>query len=420
MIEIKKFRGIRNTTSPERFRPGELAVALDVEVDDTGRVLSRQGTTLLSATAAHSLYANHVVAVLVEANTLKAIESDFSRTTIRVLTSSAPVSYDTLGDTIYYSNGVDTGRLVGRTPKQWGVTPPVGQPVATRVAGALPTGRYMYALTFLRSDGHESGTDLAGAIDLPAASGIAFTGMEVSTNPDVSDKILYLSSPNGEVMYRAMTVPNGQTSVTYSSGALDLKLPLTTQFAGPPPPGTMVRVFNGQACTVVGDAVYYSDPYNLELFRQDTSFLRFPGQVALFECVNDGLWVATTDLAGDDPETSGSTWYLAGSKMSELKSGQVFDYGAIPGTGVKTLAAYFNTTAGDAGDAIESGTPAVVWAGRHGACVGFDGGRVRNLTETIYSFPAAQRGAGLVRQVRGFVQYLSVLRGSGAANNSFS
>ena len=417
-MEIKKWRGLRNTTSPERFRPGDMATALDVEIDDTGRVLSRRGMTLLSATPAHSLYANATVAVLVEGSTLKALEADFSRTPLRTLSTSAPVSYDTLQDTVYFSNGVDTGRLVGRTPLQWGVTVPVGQPVATPIVGSLPAGRYMYALTFLRADGHESGTGIAGAIDLPAGSGIMFTSAEVSTNPEVSDKILYLSSPNGEVLFRARTVPNGQTTISYASGALDLTLPLTTQHAGPPPPGTTVRVFNGHACVVSGDTVWFSDAYNLELFRLDTQFLRFPGQVALFECVNDGLYVATTDLAGDDAETGGGTWYLAGSRPDQEKSTQVFDYGAIPGTGVRTLASYFDTKTSDEGGAIEPGTPAVVWASRHGVCVGFDGGQVRNLTEAMYSFSIAQRGAGVVRQARGFMQYLSVLRGSGAVNNA--
>jgi len=418
-MEIKKWKGLRNTAPPERFRPGDLATALDVEINDTGQVLSRRGMTLLSAVAGHSLYANHAVAVLVEGSTLKALEPDFTRTPLRVLSTSAPVSYDTMQDTVYFSNGVDMGRLVGRAPLQWGVTPPVGQPVASPIAGALPAGRYMYAMTFLRADGHESGTGLAGVIDLPLGGGIQFSSMEVSTNPEVSDKILYLSSPNGEVMYRGRTVANAVPALTYASGALDLSIPLTTQHAGPPPPGTTVRIFNGRACVVVGDTVFYSDPYNLELFRLDTAFSRFPGQVALFECVNDGLYAATTDLAGDDPETSGGTWYLGGADTSALKSVQVFDYGAIPGAGVKTLASYFDTQFADEGGAIEPGTPAVVWSSRHGVCVGFDGGRVRNLTEAFFSFPIAQRGAGLVRQARGFVQYLSVLRGSGAANNSF-
>jgi hypothetical protein len=418
-MEIKKWRGLRNTTAPERFRPGDLATAFDVEISDTGQILSRRGFTQVSATAGHSLYANHTVAVLVEGSTLKALEPDFTRTTLRTLSTAAPVSYDTVQDTIYYSNGTDTGRLVGRTPKEWGVAVPTSQPVASAAPGSLPPGRYLYAMTFLRSDGHESGTDMAASIDLPTGGGIRFTSMQVSTNPDVSDKILYLSSPNGEVLYKAVMVANGATSALYASNALDLKTPLTTQFAGPPPAGNVVRGYNGSACVVAGDVVYYSDPYNLELFRLDTNFLRFPGQVAVYECVNDGIYVATTDLAGDDPETNGGTWYLGGSRMDGLKSTQVFDYGAIPGTGVRTLAAYFDTQTSDEGGAISASNPAVVWASRHGVCVGFDGGRVQNLTEAMYSFPVAQRGAGLVRQARGFVQYLAVLRGSGALNNNF-
>lgn len=418
-MEIKKWKGLRNTTSPERFALGDLATALDVEIDNTGRVISRQGFTQVSAVAAHSLYANHGVTLLVEGTVLKAVEANFSRTTIRTLSTSGFVSFETVGDTIYYSNGVDTGIIKGRTPLQWGVTPPIGQPAANPIAGDLPPGRYMYAMTFLRADGHESGTGSAGAIDLPLGGGIQFTGMEVSTNAEVSDKILYLSSPSGEVMYRARIVPNATTTLIYASGALDLTIPLHTQFAGPPPAGKTVRYYNGHMCVVVGDVVYYSDPYNLELFRQESGFLRFPGQVAVFESVNDGIYVATTDLAGDDPETSGATWYLGGARMDALKSIQVFDYGATPGTGTKTLATYFDTVTGDVGGAVDAKAPAVVWASRHGVCVGFDGGQVRNLTEAFYSFPIAQHGAGVVRQARGFVQYLSVLRGSGALNNNF-
>ena len=417
MAEIKKFRGLRNTTSPERFRTGDLDTAVDVEMDDTGRVLTRRGLTpVVAATPMHSLYANHVAAVVMEGAALRAINPDFSRTTLRTLSNSNPVSYDTVADTIYYSNGTDTGRLVGLTPKAWGITPPVGQPAAAPVPGTLPPGRYLYAMTFIRTDGHESGTGLAGAIDLPAGGGIQFSGMEVSTNAEVSDKILYVSSQNGEVPFRAAIVPNAQTSYLLTEQARGV--PLTTQFAEPPPPGTMVRYYNGHMCVVVGDVVYYSDPYGLELFRREGNFLRFPGQIAVFECVNKGIFVATTDLAGDDPETAGGSWYLSGARMDKLDSTQIFDYGAIPGTGVKTQAGYFNTEFSDEGGAIEAATPAVVWASRHGVCVGFDGGQARNLTEAMYSFPVAQHGVGLVRQARGFVQYLSVLRGAGAANNS--
>lgn len=410
-MEIKRWNGLRSTTTDERFKPGDLAAAADVEIDDTGKLMSRRGLAVVSAVAAHSLYANHVLALLVEDGHLRAVEPDFSRTTVVPLVSGRPMSYDTAGDLTFYSNGTDLGRLVGRSHGQWGVTPPVGQPQASQDVGSLPQGRYLYAMTFLRSDGHESGTGLAGAIDLAGSGGIFFTGLEASTNPEVTGKILYLSSPNGEVMYRALALPNAATETWYAGSGLDLTVPLRTQFAGPPPPGSIVRYYNGCMYVVCGDVVYYSDPYDLELFRQETNYLRFPGQVAMFECVNDGIYVATADVRGDDAETSGKTWYLAGARPDQMKSVQVFNHGAVPGTAAKTAAAFFDTRTEDAGGAIEPGRPAVVWMSRNGICVGFDGGAVRNLTDSRYNMPFSKQGAGVVLESsRGHTQYIAVLR----------
>lgn len=407
-MEIKKWFGLRNTTSPERFKPGEMAVATDVEIDDTGKLMSREGMTVVSVTPAHSLYANDFITLVVEGTALRAVEPDFSRTTIRNLTTSAPISYETFAGTVYYSNGVDSGRLVGRTHSQWGVTPPVGQPYATQIPGKLPPGRYMYAMTFLRDDGHESGTGAAGSIEVPAFGGVQFSAMEVSTNPLVSAKLLYLSEANGEVMYEVAKVPNGTTThaVTSNFGGPAL----TTQFAGPPPAGSMVRYFNGNMFVVVGSTAFYSDPYNLELFRPSDSYMQFPGQVALFESVNDGLYVATADMRGEDGKTAGRTWYLAGARPDQMKNRTIFDYGAVPGSGARTMASYFNTTAGDAGGAIDPGAPAVVWSSRNGICVGFDGGLARNLTEERFELPFSKQAAAVVRMARGFAQYIAVLR----------
>lgn len=416
-MEIKRWTGIRNTYSDERLKPNELSVALNLDIDNSGRLLSRLGQTVINATASHSLYANDQIALLMQGAVLKVVEADGTLTTLATLSTDRPVSFETYAGVVYGSNGVDSFRLVGRAFRQWGVTPPVGQPVASATTGDLPPGLYMYAMTFRRTDGHESGTGVAGVIDLANGGGIAFSSLEVSTNPEVSDKILYVSSPNGELLHRARIVANNATTAVYR-GYTELGAPLATQHAGPPPAGTMVRGFNGYLFVVDGDMAYFSDPHNLELFRLDTNYLRFPGQVALFEPVNDGLYVATVDVLGDDQNTAGSTWYLGGSRPDELKSHRLYDYGAVPGTAVRTLAAYFETNiAGE--DRGENAGAAVVWTTRHGVVVGFDGGVSRNLTENKYSFPDAQRGVGMVRQSRGYVQYVVVMRGAGAANNEF-
>jgi hypothetical protein len=376
--------------------------------------LSRLGQTIINSTPSHSLYANASIALLVQAGVMKRIEADGSLTSLLTLSNDDPVSYETVENRVFWSNGTDKGCLVGSAPQEWGITPPSNQPTATAGLGGLPAGRYLYALTFLRSDGQESGTGVAGQVDVGANGGIYFTNLEVSTNQEVYDKILYLSGTNGETLYRAAIIPNQATAYTYSGDATDLKVALRTQFASPPPAGNIVRYFNGILYVVAGDVVYFSDPYNPELFRFADRFLRFPGLVAVFECVKNGIFVATTDIEGEDAESSAMTAYLAGSTPDDFEYSVVADYGAIPGTGTKCAASLL--TSPDATEAQRTGD-AVVWTSRHGVCVGSNGGAVTNLTELRYSFPSAQRGVGMVRQHRGFVQYVNVLRGAGAANN---
>lgn len=417
MSEIKRFAGIKNTTSPERLKAGELTDAQDVDIDNTGRILSRRGTTRVSATPLHSLYSNHRVAIAVSGNTLVAIEPNFSLTPLVTLSSSAKLSAETVLDTIYYSNGVDTGRIIGKTPATWGVTPPIGQPVATQVPGNLPPGRYRYAVTFQRSDGHESGTGVSGQIDI-TLGGIALSSIPVSTNTDVVNNVIYMTGANGEVLFNVATIPNAQTTYVYSSNGLDLGIPLITQFITPPPPGTLVRSYNGILYVVVGDAVYYSSPYGLEWFSLDTDFFRFPGRIVMFEPVNDGIYVATPDAGGDDSESSGSIWFLSGSRPDKMQSIQLFDYGIVENTAVHTDAAYFDKEV-QGEDPAESSKPIIVWTSRHGICAGKDGGDVTNLTETKYSFSTAQRGAAFVRQDRGYTSYIVTLQGPGVQTNEY-
>lgn len=416
-MEIKRWTGIRNDRSEDRFRPGELMSATDVELDNTGKIMSRKGYTRVSSTAMRSIYNNGQITLAVAGANLVRVNADFSLTTLTTTGSaSLPVSYDTVAGVVYWSNGVRSGRIVNGVARQWGVTPPLGQPQASATtSGALPPGKYLYAMTFLRADGHESGTGATGSIELTARGGIQFTGLEVSTNPEISGRILYLSSVNGETVYRIATLGASETSylVHVNRGTV----PLMTQFKSPPPAGSIVRYYNGSMYVVVGDAVYRSDPYELELFKLDQNYLRFPGPVVLFECVNDGIYVATPDVPGEDSEAAGETFYLAGADPS--KSVRVFDHGAIPGTATVTDAGFLEGSVQGDTEGMQ-GRPAVLWASRFGICAGFDGGVVQNYTEAKYSFPVAQRGVGMVRQDRGFAQFIVALQDVSAANNEYT
>lgn len=402
MIEIKKWAGLQNTTAPERLKPGELSVAQNVDIDDSARVLTRRGQTLLQGGSYHSLWSGDSTALVVSGQDLKRIEASGSLTQLRRLTSGRHVSYAELNGVVYLSNGVDSLRVTRGEALQWGVTPPAGQPKAAATVGTLPAGRYMYAMTFLRADGQESGTGVAGMVELTAPGGIAFSGMETSTNPEVTGKILYLSHADGEELYRAVTLPATATTHTYTNGGYDLGVPLQTQFRQAAPAGDIVAVHASIAYVVEGSVAWYSDAFSLEHFSR-TRYLQLPGRIALFAPVDDGIYAAT--------ETG--TWFLRGHEPSEMKATQVLSYGAIPGTAVRDDATV------TAEDGAEASRPVVFWTSPYGVVLGHSGGVVRNLTEDRYSFPAAQRGAGVVRLERGYVQYISTLQGTGSAPNAY-
>jgi hypothetical protein len=407
-VEIKKFLGMKNTTAPNRLKPGELVAATNFDIDDTHTLLTRKGTTQVLAGNFHSLWGDEDLALLMDGNVLKRVNADHSLTTLATFMSSEPVCVAHQQAVALLSNGVDTLMLRNGEPHMWGTPSPLGQPVATQYSGNLPPGDYMYAMTFLRADGFESGTGLAGKISLPTGGGIQFSQMESSTDPAVYAKIVYIGSANGKELFRAFTVPVSAASYAYTGDGTDLTVRLETQFATAAPAGTIVDIYNGCAYSVLGDTAYYSDPYQFERFRPRTQFMSMPSAITMWASVNDGIFVGTTE----------AVYFLGGGHPSDMKSKRVFDYGAIPGTVVRTYAGVMESLEED--EQGEPGDMAVVWTSPHGVCIGMDGGKAVNMTGREYSFPGGVRGRGILKTARGITQYQVALEGPGAASNAYS
>lgn len=408
-MEIKKWLGLKNTTAPERLKPGELAVAQNVDIDNTYKIASRTGQKLVQTGSYHSLWATDGTCYVMVGQDLKRMTLDGTLSTLTRLTSGRRVCFTESNGVVYFSNAVDTGRIVNGEVREWGIRQPIGQPRADPYPGMLPAGRYLYAMTFLREDGLESGTGPIGMIELDRPGGILLSSLEISTNPEVSGKIVYLSTANGTKLYRAGVLPRVATTHAYMNNGTDLTVALNTEFVEPAPAGHIVEIHSGIAYVVDGNVAWYSDAYSFERFRRaESRFLQLPGRISVFSAVGDGIFAATDK----------GTWFFAGHEPSDMKAVQVSSYGAIEGTAVKIDSDIMDdeNTADQATAAV---SPAVMWTSPFGIVVGKNGGEVVNLTFDKFGFPAAQRGAGVVRATRGFVQYVSTLQGTGAAPNIY-
>lgn len=390
---FKRFKGLRNVVPADRFESGDLATADNLDLDDSGKLLSRNGYLRKITGAFHSLWAKEEICLFVNGTELHQLKDNLTASQIirTGLTAGLKMSYEYDGGKVFYTNGKQTGICGAGGARSWGIVPPAYQPLAIPGFGGLSAGTYQYALTYLRNDGQESGTGIADSIIIAEGGAINFTSIPVSADPDVTFKLLYISPPNGEMLYVAMTLPNTLTTSFYN-GSL-LSTPLATQFKTNPPAGQALCLAAGVMYVAQGQWLYHSEPYNYDLFDL-REYLPFDSEITMVARVLDGLFVGTRKkiyfVRGLDPKTS----------IAEFKS----DYGVVPGTMTMVHMDLLDA----AGKIEDELIP--VWVGEQGIMAGLTGGAMINLSQKRYLIDgSAREGAGLFRTNNGINQYLATL-----------
>jgi hypothetical protein len=153
---FKKATGLNTEIDPTRlpFDPEEgvvdLAAAVNIEIDTTGRISRRKGFQNVYGNHAHSLFCDGWSCLFVEDTSLFELKEDFS--VIEVFTGLTPgkrMYYTSVGSEIYFSNGSEKGifSCVLGTAQLWTSNDYVG-PVTTRELSETPAGTH---LCFYRS-----------------------------------------------------------------------------------------------------------------------------------------------------------------------------------------------------------------------------------------------------------------------------
>ena len=140
--------GINNKVDPSRLRFDpktgivDLAAAVNIDIDDTGRPSRRRGRTATVRTEAwKNLFGCGSYGVGTKGDALCVIESDLSYTAIRNINASAKMSYirDTDGeqDVVYYTNGHENGKIINKASYAWSVGEKTSE---TKEFSAAPIG----------------------------------------------------------------------------------------------------------------------------------------------------------------------------------------------------------------------------------------------------------------------------------------
>lgn len=385
-IRFEIFTGLRNDRPIERFEHSDLAAGTNIDIDNSGAISRRPGYTQVLAGNFHSVWSDNNQCLLVTGGQLKKSDASYNLTALKTLADTTTrVSYNKTIGRVYFSNGTDTGIVENGAARTWGIAVPP-TPGASITVGSMDAGAYQYTVTYTRADGQESGAALASVIVVPAGSGLSFA-MPVSIDPGVVLKNLYLSTPNGEILYWAMSMPNSQLTAQYTGNALELNLPLLTQFLGPAPAGQLVGYYSGHMFVASGDMLYPSEPLAYELFDLRKG-ISMDGRITMFAVLEDkerqgvqqgmdsGLFIGTDRSCG----------LLIGK--DDFQYVPKVDYGAIEGAQTYVDGSLY-------GDNSAGARLLPIWLTTQGICVGLPQMELKNITRTKFGYTIAGKGAAM-------------------------
>lgn len=122
-VKFAEFAGLRNTVTRERLGPGDLEIALNVDLDNANQMHRRRGYTKVANGAYHSLYRVADGALYgAKDGVLGVIYPNYTFQSLGTPSGDAPIAYVQVGGTLYYSSEDVSGKidLVFRTVAPWG------------------------------------------------------------------------------------------------------------------------------------------------------------------------------------------------------------------------------------------------------------------------------------------------------------
>lgn len=364
--------------------------AINVDITSHGTPLRRPGFEHVVSGAAHSLWSDPGLdfGLCVRAGELRRFDvRDPEGQVLQTVHASLPISYATVNGAVYWSNIEQNGVVQDATAKPWGVVRAPQPGVENIGDGAMPEGRYRVALTYIQDSQSEGGASQETEISLPAE-----TNMQVTVPgpfpAGVAAVAIYLTEPNGELLYMAREVAAPGTYGIYPN-MLGAGRRLETTGLAAPPPGHLVEHHSGRIYISRGSYVFFTEPLRYDLVDPATGVLAFDGDTTLLESVQDGLYVSAP--AG--------TFYLQGTDPYDLRQIRVSGHQAIPGTATRAP-----------GYALDVGHDVPVWWDAQGKLVaGLPGGTLQELTADRLDGGRHQVGASFIRHHNGMLHAISSL-----------
>jgi len=405
-LSLGTLLGLNNRLPEFRLRTEAgtfVRAAANVDISDGFNAKRRQGfARAVAGTDCHSFWVDEVtnLALFADGASLYKLVPTATGVAGNLLSATAAgyrraLSYVRVNDEILFTNGSANYALRdGETVvRPLGMAPLSAAPaVAASAGGALEAGYYTVAFAFVNGEGELSALTEAAQVSVAAAGALAITGLPASWPTDATGLLVYVSPPNGEVLFlqaRLSAPAASRTITTLGVGGAQA----ATQFMVPMPAGQIMRYFGGRLHVAAGSTLWYSNIYSPALCTPTKGYVQFPAPITVFEPCEDGCY-----LVAD------ATYWLAGD-IASATAQKVSAARGVLGTGGRSTVAQ-----------------QCFWMSDKGLVAGSPGGAIKLLQDQNVVVDSAQVGATLFREADGQRQLVSSLfggDGSTAAASSY-
>lgn len=380
---VSGFRGLNNVADPLRLSLDWATQADNVDITQTNGIVRCKGYTRATTnTAITGAYATKDFERLYVVDSGELREMAPNLATYKVLktglSTSAPMWFEEVNGSVFYTNGTDFGKLDPAGWRPWGVASPQTTPTGSWTDGNLPQGMYQVVCTFVNSYGVESGN---GPILSMEGSG----QINLTDIPQLADHTtnVYVTRNNGTVLF--LLAEDVGTSVTYNDdGALGREIPY---WGTDVPRGNILAYYGGQLYCAEPHpqndytVIWRSLPLQFHHFDYGTDAFLVPGLVRMMKSSGQALIIGTDE----------KILALKDDSLEELA-----DYGVVYG---------WHGTMFDG--------KLYFWSLR-GLCSAMP---FQNLTEQAVSVAPGSSAGGAVLEKDGMRRYVVALRTGGEAFN---
>lgn len=380
--------GVDMLSNETSLLKGCVRSATDVDIDRTGRYARRMGKRKVSDAPHHSAFyaAQKGFAVVVSEGVLYKVDPiSGDKAELYALKSDDPVAYCEYNGNLYFTNRT----TIGWVPANSRLARPLGVPRPSPVPGVAPSangpylpGSYGIAFTLADDRGEESPPTDIFYVALPTGGGIQLTNLQI---PDGYTLRVYVTAPDGEVLYLAGKIPSFYTEYLHTEQPIGSAIDVT--YYEPMRPGDFITWHNGRLFTGTGGVVTYSESFRHSMCDPAHCEIPMSGHLSLLERVIDGIYI------GD----SRGVWFLAGGDPSDVRFQLASTCRAVRGSAVTVPGEHLPQQAIGGSD-----LPLPVWLSTSGYTVGLPGGQVKELHADRVRVPAGLVGksAFLIRNGR--------------------